>query len=206
MSNPLLAARSLLNLPSVYRAFTSAVTVDLSQFIAEYLQPQPGSRVLDIGCGPGDMLAHLPNVQYVGFDIDEQYIQSAIERFGSRGKFFCRKVSEQVLHEMQEEKFDIVTAIGVVHHLDDAEAADLFRLAHNVLRPGGMLVTRDGCYTPDQSLVVRKLLDMDRGRYVRTQEQYLALAHSVFEKCTPSLRQDLLRIPYNHLILQCQKD
>jgi 2-polyprenyl-3-methyl-5-hydroxy-6-metoxy-1,4-benzoquinol methylase len=151
------------------------------------------------------MLAHLPDVEYVGFDMDANYIQSAVERFGSRGKFFCRKVSEQVLEEMQEEKFDIVTAIGVVHHLQDAEAVDLFRLAHNVLRPGGMLVTRDGCYAPGQSIVVRKLLDMDRGQYVRTQEQYLALAHQVFDTCTPSLRQDLLRIPYNHLILQCQK-
>jgi cyclopropane fatty-acyl-phospholipid synthase-like methyltransferase len=140
------------------------------------------------------MLAHLPDVQYVGFDMDEKYIQSAIERFGSRGKFFCRKVSEQVLHEMQEEKFDIVTAIGVVHHLDDAEAVDLFRLAHNVLRPGGMLVTRDGCYTPEQSLLCASYLTWI-GAAMCERRSNTWPWRKRFRKCTPTLRQDLLRIP-----------
>ena len=52
----------------------------------------------------------------------------------------------------------IVLAIGVVHHLDDAEAVKLFQLAHAALKSGGRLVTMDGCYVPKQSRVARHLL------------------------------------------------
>jgi cyclopropane fatty-acyl-phospholipid synthase-like methyltransferase len=33
--------------------------------------------------------------------------------------------------------FDIVLAIGVLHHLDDAEVLQLFKIAHAALKNGG---------------------------------------------------------------------
>jgi hypothetical protein len=44
---------------------------------------------------------------------------------------------------------------------------------------------------------------MDRGRYVRTREAYLALARPSFRGVKAFLRQDLLLIPYTHIILEC---
>ncbi len=43
------------------------------------------------------------------------------------------------------------------------------RLARAALRPGGRLVTADGCYLDGQSRIARLLLKMDRGRHVRTE-------------------------------------
>ena len=38
------------------------------------------SRHLDIGCGPGDRLSSLPEVNYTGFDLDPNYIAAATRR------------------------------------------------------------------------------------------------------------------------------
>ncbi|HEX8235077.1 MAG TPA: class I SAM-dependent methyltransferase [Abditibacteriaceae bacterium] len=203
MKTPLHAARSVLSLPAAYRAFRTLVSGNLPHFVREYIPAKAGDRVLDIGCGPGDILMFLPDVHYVGFDSEPTYIQAAQRRYGKRGEFFCERVSRSTLEE--HGAFDIVLAIGVVHHLDDGEAVQLFELAHSALRSGGVLVTLDGCYVAGQSPFARRMLDNDRGQFVRNEEQYMALASQVFSECKAAIRHDLLRLPYTHLILQCTK-
>jgi SAM-dependent methyltransferase len=158
-------------------------------------------RVLDIGCGPGDMLNYLPAVHYVGFDASEAYIARARQRFGRRGQFYCGLVNSGSISELHT--FDIVLAHGVLHHLGDAEASALFALARAALRPGGWLVTFDGCYAPNQSRLARWFVSRDRGRYVREVEEYRRLANSAFDRVHVTVRHDLLRIPYTHIIMEC---
>ena len=73
----------LLALPSVYRIFRTIVRGDGCRiYVSEYVQPLPGEKVLDIGCGPGDILENLAAVDYLGFDISREYIEAARKRFG----------------------------------------------------------------------------------------------------------------------------
>jgi SAM-dependent methyltransferase len=169
--------------------------------VNEYIRPRPSDRILDIGCGPGNMMPFLPECQYLGVDVNPEYIAKARGRYGNRGEFVCERVSHHNVSELGA--FDIVLALGLTHHLDDEEARDLFRLGYAALKPGGRLVTNDGCYTAGQSQVERYLLSRDRGQFVRTQEAYLTLAHSCFDQVVPHLRTDVLRIPYTHLIMEC---
>ena len=37
----------------------------------------------------------------------------------------------------------LVLALGLVHHLDDSEASDLFRLGYTALKPGGRILIVD---------------------------------------------------------------
>jgi cyclopropane fatty-acyl-phospholipid synthase-like methyltransferase len=97
----------------------------------------------------------------------------------------------------------VVIAVGIVHHLDDAEAKQLFQIAYDALKSGGKLVTVDGVFTEDQSAAARWLLARDRGEYVRSEREYLKIASKVFDNIKPSIRHDLLRLPYTHLILEC---
>jgi SAM-dependent methyltransferase len=169
-------------------------------FVSEYVRPKTGARILDVGCGPGTMACYLPNTNYVGFDISPSYIALAQKRFPNR-EFVCERVSRFSL--AGRSSFDIVLAMGVVHHLDDEEARQLFQIAHDALEPGGKLITFDGVWTSDQSRAARWLLARDRGEHIRHEPEYVVIASSVFENVRATVRHDLIRIPYSHLILEC---
>jgi cyclopropane fatty-acyl-phospholipid synthase-like methyltransferase len=166
----------------------------------EYIRPRPSDRILDIGCGPGSMVSYLPRSKYVGFDANPDYIQQAQRHFPD-ARFICERVSEHNLP--QSEDFDIVVALGIVHHLDDQEATQLFRIARHALKPKGRLITLDGVWAPKQSKFARLLLKRDRGCFVRSQEAYVKLASTSFSRIKSTVRHDMLRIPYTHLILEC---
>jgi SAM-dependent methyltransferase len=199
--------RSLLSHPALFELFSRLVGAEhiRSVYVRDFVRPKEGDRVLDIGCGPADILPHLPRVDYFGFDISPRYIDSARKRFGERGRFFCENVSAESLSRDQAESFDIALASGVLHHLTDDEATSLFQTARRALRPGGRLVTFDGCYEPGQSPFARYLLSKDRGRHVRDRAGYVSLAQRVFGDVRATVRHDLLRIPYTHIILECPK-
>jgi SAM-dependent methyltransferase len=194
--------RNALVAAPVYQRFQRLVTGNhYARFVNEYLRPEAGQRILDIGCGPADILPYLLDVEYVGVDLSPQYIASARRRFGDRGQFHCRRICKTSMGDLGA--FDLVIAHGIVHHLDDAEALHLFRLAGISLGREGRLVTLDGCFVEGQSRVSRQLLSMDRGQFMRDEEGYLQLAHKFFAHVSVHIRHDLIRVPYTHIIMQC---
>jgi len=196
---------SVLRWPAAYRAFQNLAGGSYhKKHLAEHVQPVPGEKVLDIGCGPGDILEYLRDVNYTGFDLSPEYIAAAEKRYGQQGRFWCSDVGLAAI-EQERGTFDVVLATGVLHHLDDERAAKLFALAKLALRPGGRLVTYDGCFVPEQSRLARWMLRQDRGKFVRSREQYLRLAAVCFPKVEARVRHDMLRIPYTHLIMRCSE-
>jgi SAM-dependent methyltransferase len=197
--------RPILNLPWAYQMWGSVVGSDgyRKTLAKEHIRARPSDRILDVGCGPGSMVPYLPRSEYVGFDANPDYIQQAQRRF-PEAHFTCDRVNEYSLP--QSEYFDIVIALGILHHLDDQEAVQLFRMARRTLKPQGKLITLDGVWVAGQSRFARFLLSRDRGRFVRRAEQYVALASTSFSTVNSTVRHDMLRIPYSHLILECSRD
>ena len=196
------SVRSVLSCPWAYQSFWHAIGGDERNrvLLREYIHPAPGDRVLDIGCGPGTMVPYLPGTEYFGLDVSEEYIEKARRRF-PHVRFVCQRVGE--VDQVERDYFDIVLALGVLHHLDDAEALTLFQIARDAMKPGGRLVTIDGVWTDDQSYIVKYLLSRDRGRFVRSEAGYRELAAKVFSNIESTVRHDLLRIPYSLMILTC---
>lgn len=204
MSQVSTGLRSVLSSALVYETFQRLIgSPDArSVVVHDHLQPAPGQRVLDIGCGPGDILRDLSEVEYVGFDPNPAYIRSANERYGDRGRFFTAGVGEVDAAGLGT--FDRILAKGVLHHVDDRTARDLFSLSAEVLRDGGYLVTMDPGYVDGQSPIARAIIKRDRGQAVRTPQAYESLASEHFKDVETAVRTDLLRIPFTHVILTCR--
>jgi cyclopropane fatty-acyl-phospholipid synthase-like methyltransferase len=194
--------RSVLAIPAAYNLWWRAVggPAWAKVLVGQYIQPRAGARILEIGCGPGTIAGYLPDSEYVGFDMSSKYIEIARKRF-PQAQFICERVSQFSLSKQQS--FDAVLALGVVHHLDDQEARQLFQIAYDALKSGGKLITFDGVWTNDQSPAARWLLARDRGEHVRNEGEYVNIASQVFANVKASVRHDLIRIPYSHLILEC---
>jgi SAM-dependent methyltransferase len=196
--------RAIFSHPIAYSAFQHMMGAHKFRvgFVDEFIRPYPGCAVLDIGCGPADILEHLPKVDYWGFDISESYINQATMRYGARGHFQCKLLQEADL--MQMPAFDIVLLMGVLHHLDDQTAVDVLNLANKALKPGGRLLSFDPCFEPGQNPIARFLINHDRGQNVRSQQGYTKLAEQVFNSPKVIVRHQSW-VPYTHCFMECTR-
>lgn len=196
--------RALLRHAVVYKTFQSLIGGRKARrrFVAQHVRPQTGEKILDIGCGPGDILDFLPAVTYHGVDLDPAYIAAARRGYGARGTFTCSGVDGLTVPDPGT--FDVALAAGLLHHLADEEARQLFRAAATALKPGGRLLTLDGCFADGQPVVSRLLLKADRGAYVREQPAYEALAQASFAQVQATIEERFFNVPYTLLIMECR--
>ena len=166
--------------------------------INDFIQPTPGCSVLDVGCGPATILDLLHDVNYIGLDHNPNYIATATKKYGSKGTFICAGVDK--LNDYGLKTFDRIIILGVMHHLDDAQLTELMISLKDRLNIGGVLITFDGAYEDNQNLIAKFLAKNDRGKFVRSKEQYLKFIEMSFKVQQADLRHDLLRVPYTHLL------
>lgn len=192
----------MLSRPSVYELWSRFVGGPRARrtLVNEYIRPAIGARILDLGCGPGEILDYLPrSVDYLGIDVSQAYITYAQKRFAGRGEF---RVGDATTDGGDTHSFDLVIALGVLHHLDDPQARSLFRCAANALKLGGRVVTVDATFAQGQNRMARVIIENDRGQHVRTPDEYPALATPYLASVRSLVRNDLLRIPYSHCIVE----
>lgn len=96
-----------------------------------------GRQLLEVGCGIGTDLVRFARGGAVctGVDLSETAIGLARENFALHGQAAHLLVGNGEALEFPDASFDIVYAHGVVQYT--ADAAQLVRECHRVLRPGG---------------------------------------------------------------------
>jgi SAM-dependent methyltransferase len=198
---PDIMLEKIFDTPAVYQAFQVAGGFFGARLkaISEFLDLHPGTRIIDIGCGPGYIVKHLPSeIDYIGFDITPSYILHASQNFSHLGRFL-----NQFFDADAARKFfpaDLVMMNGVLHHIPDEELLTTLRNVRDVLRPGGLLFSLDGCYRPGQSSVRKWMLDNDRGRFVRDEAGYRKILVQVFDQVSLSIRENYSRFPYTFVV------
>src|SRR5687768_2622459 len=113
-------------------------------FLIPYLKP--GMRVLDCGCGPGNITVDLAELiapgDVVGIDLSEADLESARALAADRG---VRNVgferADVYRLPFQDGAFDVAFAHSVIEHLGDPLAA--LKEMRRVLAPGGMAAIAD---------------------------------------------------------------
>lgn len=149
------------------------------EFFRTHAEIPPGSKVLEIGCGPGKNIEYMPKgVTYTGCDHNPRYIEYAQQRYGKLGRFFC--VSTEELTQQHLGEFDVALVVSVLHHLDDTQVLALAAGASAALRAGGFLLVWEPCWVPSQQWLDRLMLSLDRGRFVRTPDEYSMLLGKTF--------------------------
>jgi len=197
--------RKILSYPKIYSAFQYIMGADKFwiNFISNEIKPKAGYCILDIGCGPADILKYLPNnISYWGFDISKEYINSAKEKFGERATFICKQIDLSDLDNMP--KFDRVILTGVFHHLDDKSCKEITKLAYLALKKGGKLISVDPCFTSKQNFIARFLITKDRGQNVKFNDKYKHIIDKRFRKISTKIINKSW-IPYTHCFIVCTK-
>ena len=173
-----------------------------SIFIKNFLKIHPGMRVLDLGCGTGWLypLVKRLNCQYKGIDVCEKRIQKCKERFGDPKAFQTAKVGNP--ENLSDNAYDIVVAFGLLHHLDDKEGMLLADQASEALGKSGRFLTIDGVLLEKQKILRRLILQMDRGKFIRNQQQYEKILSKRFKKFNSYIEKNLFLLPYDLFIYE----
>lgn len=143
-----------------------------------------GARILDVGCGPGELLLRLRQDGYdaLGVDISQGMVDEASRLLRSRGfADGAERVSVGDIERLQfpDGTFDAVIAAGVIEY-QTGDAKALHEMGR-VLKPGGCLILNvsnnaymvliDGAYRRmKKHPVTRRLLSFLKGRVLRKGE------------------------------------
>jgi 2-polyprenyl-3-methyl-5-hydroxy-6-metoxy-1,4-benzoquinol methylase len=192
---------AILGSASGYRAFKVLTRGDntMRAMAAQYIRPQPGERILDVGCGYGDLARCLHDVTYVGVDMNEHYVGFAQRRPVGGAKFVVGDVTR--LSAEDYGRFDCAVLIGVLHHLNDSDVTSTLKAISEMLDPLGRLVAAEPVWDPSQRTTARVLAALDRGRHVREQARYTELVSPWFATTVSEVRHDLFWFPYSHCMI-----
>jgi SAM-dependent methyltransferase len=194
-------AYRLITIPSIYKGLMFSLGADnaITRYVDEVLQPKAGMKILDVGCGPANVLAYLPPVDYTGIDLNEKHIAYARQRYGDHGRFMVGNAADDLKQE--EGSFDLINVSALLHHLADNEAISLFTSLKRLMKANGSIVTLDNVWLPNQRAVVKLINKLDSGINIRTPEGYLGLLDGLGLDIQTRVFNDLLRIPYDHFTM-----
>lgn len=99
------------------------------------------SRVLDVGCGTGGMLALLPRARSAGVDLST----AALAHARGRGLTALSRASACSL-PFADESFDAVLALDLLYHRDVGEEATALAECRRVVRRGGRMMIHAAAY------------------------------------------------------------
>lgn len=145
-------------------------------FIEKILKKEINNRskkikILDIGCGSGEISRFFNNLDYIGIDVNPDYIE------------FARKIYKKNFEVMNAQKlrfkkryFDYVVIIGVLHHIDDKNCNLILNEIKRVIKDTGKIIIIEDVNTQSKidllGNIIRKL---DVGEHIRTQKEWLEL-------------------------------
>jgi ubiquinone/menaquinone biosynthesis C-methylase UbiE len=162
------------------------------------------SRVLDVGCGPGNYLLALQKATGCscwGVEPSPQMLAQARQR--ARTARLQRGWAEQLDHPAGT--FDLVFSVDVIHHVGDPPA--YYRQAHRVLKEGGQVCT----VTDSEDLIRRRqplsvyfpeTIDVDLRRYPPISGLRAIMVDARFH----DLREAVAEFPYALTSLQSYRD
>ncbi|OGE80341.1 MAG: hypothetical protein A2826_02705 [Candidatus Doudnabacteria bacterium RIFCSPHIGHO2_01_FULL_43_23] len=145
-------------------------------YLRKFLGDTYGLKVLDVGCGTGEMAKDFSGSDYYGIDISRDYIEYARQK--NKGKF---QVMDATKMEFPDSSFDIVFVMAILHHLNDSDTEAILSEVKRVLRPGGKFLIMDSAKIKSWlNFITIPFQKMDQGNFIRPVADYERLVRKYF--------------------------
>ena len=143
----------------------------------DFMEPHPGERVLDVGCGPGIVTSALATrgLEAHGIDLTDAMIREALQ---ADGGLYTRGDATRL--PFRDESFDLTVCRNSLHHLASPE--DAVAEMARVVRRGGRVVIEDRRAPDDPAKreyqeTIERLRDVAHVRTL-TRGEFFALAQT----------------------------
>lgn len=152
--------RRLLEHPAIYALWQAPFVEQKVAPFRDHNRSQSMGRVLDVGCGPGTNRALFGAAEYLGVDLDPNYVARATQRFGPH----FRVGDAGALDVGDFAPVECLFVNSLTHHLND-EVLNRLLARTDLLTPTGRLHLID-MYLPPSG-ISRRLALADRGEHPR---------------------------------------
>ena len=192
---------ALLESARIYTLFNRAIGgMRLREWLVQNLGIEPGMSILDVGSGTSSINAVMTGVDYTGIEPNKGYVEEAQNRFPAA------KILQGGIEDLGslEDAYDVVMALGVLHHVDDTQVSRFFRGAARCLTPRGRIVTLDPGTWSGLTRVAKFNVGLDRGGHVRNVGAMTELISQSAGKL--NLHTEIvplsgrLRVPFGHIL------
>jgi SAM-dependent methyltransferase len=166
---------SILERTAVYRAWQAPfVEQKFAPILAKNDFRQIG-RVLDVACGPGTNTGHFAHVEYLGIDVNEEYVRDAKKKWG---RDFVA-VDARDLDRVCKQGFDFILINSFLHHLNNKDVSDVLESLHAKLTSDGYIHILE-LVLPEPPSIARLLARWDRGEFARPLNEWHSLLSQSF--------------------------
>lgn len=134
--------------------------------ISKELKSSYSGRTLDICCGTGN-IASCVEGEYIGFDLNLEYINFAINRFknDTQKKFLVSNIND---FGFKLDYFDNVLLVNALHHFSDDDASSLLDDINKTAKRT-IIITDPAIET--KNTISKFLFILDRGVFIRSYEE-----------------------------------
>ncbi len=133
---------------------------ELGKGVVELLNPKSGEKILDLGCGTGDLAYQISHSEAVviGMDLSTQMVEKAKEKFPDI-KFYIGNAENFKL----DEQVDAVFSNAALHWMRNPK--EVIKCVWNALNHGGRFVAEFGGKGNVENVIkaISKVLDRDYG-------------------------------------------
>lgn len=120
-----------------------------ADYILGLIDPKPGEKILELGCGWGAMLKRISEATGDKENLYGLTLSKEQKAYNDQHNGFNVEFDDFVSREYKPEEFDAIYSIGAWEHVKPNEVKPLLKKLYRALKPGGRLVQHFFCPVND---------------------------------------------------------